>query len=72
MPVDVKALREKLGMTIETFAATYRLSEANIVGWETGRLVPTYREERFLDGIRAYPMSVAIGMETLDDYKENP
>src|SRR5215467_2758957 len=37
---NVKAIRESLGMTQETFAKTFHLSSRTVEGWEQGRFVP--------------------------------
>ena len=39
-PVDVKALRARLGMSQETFAATFGLNLAALRDWEQQRRVP--------------------------------
>ena len=36
-PVDVRALREQLGMSAATFALRYKLNQRTVEGWEIGR-----------------------------------
>jgi len=52
--IDVKAIRERLGLTQSEFASKYRFSVARIRDWEQGRSRPDA-------AMRGYLMSIAAG-----------
>lgn len=49
--IDVRAVRKKVGLSQETFAAAFGFSRAQIRDWEQGRSRP-------LDALRAYLMLI--------------
>jgi putative transcriptional regulator len=55
---NVKAIRESLGMTQETFAKTFHLSSRTVEGWEQGRFVPDQAARTLLMLIACDPEAV--------------
>jgi DNA-binding transcriptional regulator YiaG len=53
--VDVAAIRQRLGLTQEEFAARFALSVANIRNWEQGRSQPDDAARAFLTVIEKAP-----------------
>lgn len=56
--VDVKALRNKLGMTQEGFASTFGLNVDTVKQWERGRRSPRGPERTLLRVIEREPDAV--------------
>ncbi len=58
-PVDVKALRTRLGLPQTEFAARFGLSIATVRDWEQGRTTPDRQAQVLLRVIEAAPDVVA-------------
>lgn len=58
-PVDVKELRERLGLTQKEFADKFKLSLSTIQNWEQGENNPRGAAELFLELIASDPEFVA-------------
>jgi putative transcriptional regulator len=56
---NVKRLREKLGMTQEAFASTYRIPVGTLRDWEQGRKIPDAPARAYLTVIAHDPEAVA-------------
>jgi putative transcriptional regulator len=56
--IDVKAIRDKLGMTQAQFAERHGFSAARVRDWEQGRRVPDPGVRAFLKVIAAEPEMV--------------
>jgi len=56
--IDVRALRDKLGMTQEQFAIRYGLEIEAVRNWETGRRTPDTAAQSYLRTIAAIPEAV--------------
>jgi putative transcriptional regulator len=56
---NVKKLRERLGLTQEAFAATYRIPVGTLRDWEQGRKVPDAPARAYLTVINRNPEAVA-------------
>lgn len=57
--VNVKRLRERLGITQEEFAATYRIPVGTLRDWEQGRKIPDAPARAYLTVIARNPETVA-------------
>jgi putative transcriptional regulator len=57
--VNVKKLRERLGLTQETFAATYRIPIGTLRDWEQRRKLPDAPARAYLTVIARNPEAVA-------------
>jgi len=57
--VDVKKLRERLGLTQEAFAATYRIPIGTLRDWEQRRKLPDAPARAYLTVIARNPQAVA-------------
>jgi putative transcriptional regulator len=57
--VNVKRLREQLGLTQETFAATYRIPVGTLRDWEQRRKNPDAPARAYLTVIARNPEAVA-------------
>lgn len=57
--VDVKRLRERLGLTQENFALRYGLDLATLRNWEQGRVQPDTAARSYLRAIERAPETVA-------------
>lgn len=55
---DVKAIRQKLRMSQQRFAATYRIPLATVKNWEQGRRVPDAPAAAYLLAIWRRPKEV--------------
>lgn len=55
---DVKAIREKLHMSQQRFAAAYRIPLATVKNWEQGRRVPDAPAAAYLRAIYRSPKEV--------------
>jgi len=58
--VDVRALRERLGMTREQFALHYGLEVETLRNWETGKREPDRTARSYLRAIANAPESVEL------------
>jgi len=56
---NVKRLREKLGMTQDVFAATYRIPLGTLRDWEQERKIPDATARAYLTVIARAPETVA-------------
>ncbi len=56
---DVKAIREKLGLTVEVFASRFGLSPGLVHDWETGTRWPDRPAQMLLRVIEREPETVA-------------
>jgi putative transcriptional regulator len=56
---NVKKLRERLGLTQEAFAATYRIPVGTLRDWEQGRKFPDAPARAYLTVISRNPEAVA-------------
>jgi putative transcriptional regulator len=56
---NVKKLRERLGLTQEVFAATYRIPIGTLRDWEQGRKLPDAPARAYLTVISRDPAAVA-------------
>jgi putative transcriptional regulator len=56
--VDVKALRDRLGMTQRAFAETFAFKLQTVQQWEQGRRIPRGPERTFLRVIEREPDAV--------------
>ena len=63
-PVDVKALRARLGLAQPEFAARYGLSVGTVRDWEQGRAVPDRPAQALLRVIAAEPEMVRRVLDT--------
>ena len=63
-PVDVKAIRAKLGQSQPEFAARFGLSVGTVRDWEQGRAVPDRPAQVLLRIIQAEPDVVQRVLET--------
>jgi putative transcriptional regulator len=57
--VNVKKLRERLGMTQEAFAATYRIPVGTLRDWEQRRKHPDATARAYLHAIERDPQTIA-------------
>jgi putative transcriptional regulator len=57
--VNVKKLRNRLGLTQEAFAATYRIPVGTLRDWEQGRKLPDAPARAYLTVIARNPQAVA-------------
>lgn len=65
---DVKALRERLGLTQAAFASRFRLSQRTIQQWEQGRALPDTPARILLKAIEREPKIIeAIAAEVEQD-----
>jgi len=56
---NVKKLRDRLGLTQEAFAATYRIPLATLRDWEQGRKLPDAPARAYLTVISRNPEAIA-------------
>jgi putative transcriptional regulator len=56
---DVRAIREKLGLSQAAFAARFHLRERTVQQWEQGRAVPDQPARVLLRAIERYPEAIA-------------
>jgi len=63
--VDVRAIRDRSGLSQETFALVFGLDPASVRNWEQGRSVPDTATRSFLLMIRDHPETVR---DTLRDH----
>jgi len=57
--VDLRALRARLGLSVEAFASRYLLSARTIEQWEQGRRRPSEAARVLLYAIKSDPVAVA-------------
>jgi len=62
--IDVRAMRQRLGMTQEVFAARYGLTLARLRDWEQGRSAPDGAVRAYLKVIEREPEAVARALAT--------
>lgn len=62
---DVRALRERLGLTREQFALRYGLSVENLRNWEDGRRALDSTARSYLAAISADPNGIPLPYEVL-------
>lgn len=60
---DVRSLRERLKMSQQTFASTYRIPLATLKEWEQGRRQPDATAAAYLNVIAKLPMEVQSTFE---------
>jgi putative transcriptional regulator len=60
---NVKKLRERLSLTQEAFAATYRIPVGTLRDWEQGRKLPDAPARAYLTVISGNPEAVAMLLE---------
>jgi putative transcriptional regulator len=57
-PIEIKAIRAKVGMSQSVFARTFQLSLDTIKGWEQGKRKPDAAAANYLRMIQADPKHV--------------
>ncbi len=62
-PVDVRAMREKLGLSQEQFALRYNLDLDTVQNWEQGRYQPDRASANYLRVIARQPEAAAAAQE---------
>jgi|SRR5271157_1283779 len=62
--IDVKAMRNKLGMTQEAFALRYGFTLARVRDWEQGRSAPDNAIRAYLKVIQKEPEAVERALAT--------
>ncbi len=62
-PVDVKAIRTRLGLSQPAFAAAFGLSVGTVRDWEQARVVPDRPAQALLRVIEAEPETVRRVLE---------
>lgn len=62
--IDVRALRDKLGLTQEQFAIRYGLEIEALRNWETGRRTPDNAAQSYLRTIAAMPDEVEAALSS--------
>jgi len=60
--IDVRAIRDRLGLTQEQFAVRYGLDVDAVRNWETGRRTPDTAAQSYLRAIRANPEAVEAAL----------
>src|SRR5262245_30432627 len=61
-PVDVRAIREKLGLSQVEFARKFGFPLATLRGWEQGRRAPTLASRNYLLVIDKQPRAVEAAL----------
>ncbi|SCZ86824.1 NadS family protein [Nitrosomonas mobilis] len=61
---DVRSLRERLKMSQQTFASTYRIPLATLKGWEQGRRQPDATVAAYLSVIEKLPVETQVALES--------
>lgn len=64
-PPDVRAIRQRLGMTQAGFAARFGLAVGNVRDWEQSRSAPDGAARTLLRVIEREPEAVARALETV-------
>jgi DNA-binding transcriptional regulator YiaG len=64
-PVDVRAIRQRLGLSQEQFAIRYGLDLAALQNWEQGRTSPDTATTSYFRAIAARPVEVAEALEVV-------
>ena len=59
---NVRSLRERLHMSQQAFAATYRIPLATLKGWEQGRRQPDATAAAYLSVIEKLPMEAQAAL----------
>jgi DNA-binding transcriptional regulator YiaG len=62
-PVDVRAIRERLGFEQDQFALQYGLDLDNLRNWEDGRGTPDLAVESYLRAIARFPGEISLAQE---------
>ena len=62
-PVDVKAIRNKTGMSQTAFAATFALNRRTLQDWEQGKAVPDGAVRAYLTVIERNPKAVREALQ---------
>jgi putative transcriptional regulator len=62
--IDVRAMRRRLGLTQESFAARYGLTLARVRDWEQGRSAPDGAVRAYLKVIEKEPEAVERALAT--------
>ncbi len=60
---DVRGLRERLNMSQQAFANTYRIPLATLKGWEQGRRQPDATAAAYLSVIERLPREARAALE---------
>jgi putative transcriptional regulator len=60
---DVRGLRERLKMSQQAFANTYRIPLATLKGWEQGRRQPDATAAAYLSVIERLPREARAALE---------
>jgi len=63
-PVDVKAIREKVGMSQVEFASAFALSRRTLQEWEQGKASPDGAVRAYLTVISRNPRAVEDALRT--------
>ncbi|HKT14545.1 MAG TPA: NadS family protein [Allosphingosinicella sp.] len=61
---DVRAIREKLGLSQQAFANAYRIPLATLKGWEQGRRLPDATASAYLSVIAHLPDAARAALQT--------
>ena len=61
---DVRAIREKLGLSQRAFASAYRIPLATLKGWEQGRRLPDATASAYLSVIAHLPDAARAALQT--------
>ena len=61
--VDMRSVRERLGLTRDQFAVRYGLDVASVEGWEDGRVAPDRVIRSYLKVIRQMPVQASEALE---------
>jgi putative transcriptional regulator len=70
-PVDVRAIRDRLNMTREQFAATFGLEARTVEQWEQGRRHPDRSTETYLRLINQNATTLAKLVADLEPVNDN-
>jgi putative transcriptional regulator len=62
-PVDVKAIRNKTGMSQAAFASTFALNRRTLQDWEQGKAVPDGAVRAYLTVIERNPKAVQEALQ---------
>lgn len=60
---DVRAIRERLGLSQQAFANAYRIPLATLKGWEQGRRQPDATASAYLSVIARLPAEARLALE---------
>jgi len=65
-PVDVKALRAKMGLSQSEFASRYGIGLRTLQDWELGRTQPPAAVRSYLRVIERFPRAVTTALKRAD------